>query len=292
MDPLVSVLMITYRHELYIKDALGGVLMQDFDSPMELIIADDCSPDRTENEIVDYLDGHPKKHIVKYTKHSFNKGINCNFLWALNECRGEYIALCEGDDFWTDRHKLQKQVDFLKTNLRYSACFHDCDVLYTENKIMRPNSSAANYFNTIDFNFELLCKNIVINTCTIVFRKDCLIIPITLNPFVIDRLIFQLLSLKGEIRFLKENMAVYRLHPGGITRIKLSNSQVLKIINRWHFLDEFTNFKFHKLIKFEKRKIKYSFDFQQNRKDLLKSLWIRMLYIDVVIYFLFKKILK
>ena len=115
-NTLVSVVMITYNHEKYIQQAIEGVLMQKINFHIELIIADDTSPDQTENIVKKIIVEHPNGHWIKYTKHKFNKGVSKNFTWALKQAKGKYIALCEGDDYWTDPLKLQKQVDFLEEN--------------------------------------------------------------------------------------------------------------------------------------------------------------------------------
>lgn len=117
-QPMVSVVMITYAHEKYVKQAIEGILMQECDFDVELIIANDCSPDNTES-VVKSFSNHPKYSWIKYTKHTTNKGMMPNFIWALQQSSGKYIALCEGDDYWTDSLKLQKQVDFLEKNPEY-----------------------------------------------------------------------------------------------------------------------------------------------------------------------------
>ena len=117
--PIVSVVMITYNHEKYIQQAVEGVLMQQTDFPIELIIADDASPDQTEKIVTTIKKKHPNGNWIKYTRHLQNKGMTENFMWALGQAQGKYIALCEGDDYWTDPYKLQKQVDFLEANEEY-----------------------------------------------------------------------------------------------------------------------------------------------------------------------------
>ena len=119
LTPTVSVVMITYNHEAYIQQAIEGVLMQECDFKVELIIADDNSPDNTEVVVKKILSEHSKASWIKYTKHNANKGMNSNFIWATKQCKGKYIAICEGDDYWTDSNKLQKQVDFLEKNKDY-----------------------------------------------------------------------------------------------------------------------------------------------------------------------------
>jgi glycosyltransferase involved in cell wall biosynthesis len=128
--------MITYNHENYIKQAIEGVLMQETDFEFELVISNDNSPDNTEKVIQDIIATHPKAHCIRYIKREPNLGMLNNSRQTLKECKGEFIAVCEGDDYWTDPCKLQKQVDFLEANKDFVLCFHG--------------------FNTVDENDEVL----------------------------------------------------------------------------------------------------------------------------------------
>lgn len=98
--------------------------MQEVDFEVELIIADDASTDRTGEIVQSFIDSHPRGFWIKYTRYSVNKGMMGDFIWAMNQCKGEYIALCEGDDFWTELMKLKKQVDFLAKNQDFSLVSH------------------------------------------------------------------------------------------------------------------------------------------------------------------------
>lgn len=122
--PLVSVVMITYAHENYIKQAIEGVLMQEYQGEIELIVSNDKSPDATDEVIKKIIAEHPNGNWIKYTNHTENLGMMPNFIWALQQAKGEYIAACEGDDYWIDTLKLQKQVDFLKNNADFIICGH------------------------------------------------------------------------------------------------------------------------------------------------------------------------
>ena len=121
---MVSICCITYNHENFIRDAIEGFLMQQTNFDYEIIIANDCSPDNTDSFVKKYINNHPKGKLIKYFRHDKNIGVMPNFIFALKQCTGKYIALCEGDDYWTDPYKLQKQVDFLEANLDYTICFH------------------------------------------------------------------------------------------------------------------------------------------------------------------------
>jgi glycosyltransferase involved in cell wall biosynthesis len=132
-DPIVSVCMITYGHEKYIREAIEGILMQECDFEVELVIANDCSPDATDKIVQDLLQNHPRASWIKYIKHQENMGMMPNFVFAMKECKGKYMALCEGDDYWTDPLKLQKQVGFLEANPEYVLSFHNSEVIYSVN---------------------------------------------------------------------------------------------------------------------------------------------------------------
>lgn len=127
---MVSVDMITYGHEKYIRQAIEGVLMQQTNFEVEIIIADDCSPDRTKDIVEDIINNHPRGNIIKYFRHNKNLGMQANGMFAVQQCTGKYIALCEGDDYWTDPLKLQKQVDVLEQHLNINICSHPSLRLY------------------------------------------------------------------------------------------------------------------------------------------------------------------
>ena len=113
----VSVIMITYGHEKYIKQAVESILNQKTNFLYEVIISDDNSPDNTESVINKIIKENPNGTKINYKKHTSNKGMNENYFWSVTKCRGELIAVCEGDDYWTDPLKLQNQFNFLKKNM-------------------------------------------------------------------------------------------------------------------------------------------------------------------------------
>lgn len=107
----VSVCMITYGHEKFIGQAIESVLMQQTNFAIELLIANDHSLDNTDQQIRHYIATHPKGHLIKYILREKNWQMMPNFINALQQCSGKYIALCEGDDYWTDPNKLQRQYE-------------------------------------------------------------------------------------------------------------------------------------------------------------------------------------
>lgn len=119
--PKVSVVTITYGHSRYILDTIEGVIMQHYNGPIQFIIANDSSPDNTHEIVKEYFakNSVPENFEILYARHETNKGMKSNLIWALQQATGKYIALCEGDDYWTHSHKLEKQVKFLEDNMDY-----------------------------------------------------------------------------------------------------------------------------------------------------------------------------
>ena len=206
---MVSVLMITYGHEKYIRQAIEGVLMQETDFDFELIVANDNSPDNSDKVIVDLIENHPKGKLIKYIDRKNNIGMQANFSDAYSNCSGKYIANCEGDDYWTDPYKLQKQVDFLEANPDYVLSFHKV-------KILQPNGELVEDFITkVPENYEtqetLARLGNYIHTPSVVFRNIIKEFPseFSLTP-IGDYFLYMLLSEHGKLKYSEEEMAVYR----------------------------------------------------------------------------------
>jgi glycosyltransferase involved in cell wall biosynthesis len=211
-DIRASVVCVTYRHEKYIGRALDGFLMQKTGFDFEIIVADDCSPDGTAGIIREYQARFPQK--IKPVLRDKNIGANRNFNDALYRARGRYIALCEGDDYWTDPGKLQRQVDFLESHPDYSLCFHRVKLLYRfpwlhwpwSNRRQRETTSLAD-----------LCRKNYIYTASAVFRN---LFKEPLPPWFetaapTDWPLYVLIARHGRIKYLNRTMAAYRIHQAG-----------------------------------------------------------------------------
>lgn len=211
-NPLVAVYMVTYNHEKFIAQAIESVLMQKTNFPIKLFIGEDCSIDGTAAIAKEYSKKYPE--LIEARCNNVNIGMVPNAIKTLEECRGKYIAFCEGDDYWIDPYKLQKQIDFLEGNPSYSSCAHQCTVIAGENN---EKGFPYNIPDKADFRTEDLLGNRHFHTGSFVFRSSVMNDrPIPDNITSADRAIFFLCSLFGPIRFLNETMAVYRKHPGGI----------------------------------------------------------------------------
>lgn len=244
-SPKVSVCMITYGHEKFIEEAINGVLMQECNFEIEIIISNDFSFDNTNKIVNSFIETHPRGHLIKYTMQSKNMGMMPNFIWALEKCKGKYTALCEGDDYWTDPLKLQKQIDFLDKHEDYILSFHDVDIQNTR----KNNNRTYRMIGSLDKNSletNDLLKPWFMPTCSVVFRKlENFSLPkwFALTPNG-DKALLLLLSLEGKFKYLNEIMGVYRKHDNGISVSYTSYTHVFSMIHLYQNFNEYTNNKF------------------------------------------------
>lgn len=174
-SPLVSARIITYNHEPYIARAIEGVLMQETDFPIELVIGEDCSTDRTRDIVFEYQKKYPE--IIRVVTSEHNVGSYQNGLRTTNACRGKYIAYCEGDDYWTDPLKLQKQVDFLEANPDCGMVHSDGDYFYVKKKkLIKSYINSKNVdLNSVNNIFSAIIEsNYPVITCSVCLRRDLL----------------------------------------------------------------------------------------------------------------------
>ena len=223
--PIVSVCTTTYNHELFIAEAIESFLMQETNFPFELVIDEDCSTDSTANVILKYAKEYP--NIIKANIRQKNVGAKINWIEGLRRAKGKHIALCEGDDYWTDPLKLQKQVGFLTGNQSYFACFHDCIQVYDEGKdnaIQQLKIGNRKIETEVDLLSIIEENNIA--TASILYRNTIKDIP---NFFTQsskgDYSLMVIIASLGKIKYLPEVMSAYRVHAGGIWS---SKSQMYK----------------------------------------------------------------
>jgi len=214
--PKATVCMITYNHGEYLLKAVEGVLSQETTFDFQLLISDDLSTDSTKENVQEYLKDHPKGERVKYICRSENLGAMRNFRKTLSEADGEYVAICEGDDYWTDPSKLQKQVEYLDAYPGASGCFHNVHVL-TDGSCEELFVDGA--LPEKDYLLEDLFKEWFIPTCSMVYRRNS--VP-SLPDWVDhsrhgDLSLWLHLGLAGPLHYLPNVMGVYRKHGGGIS---------------------------------------------------------------------------
>jgi glycosyltransferase involved in cell wall biosynthesis len=213
-NPLVSICCITYNHASYIRNCLDGFLMQKTNFPYEILINDDCSTDGTTDIIREYENEHP--NILKpiyHDENQYQKGVRrilANFVYP--KAKGKYIAICEGDDYWTDSYKLQKQVDFLEMHHGYS-------MVCSNSKVVTKDGEINSWIDGTGGSRTLPTEEIImrggeyIPTASIIYRNgllddypDC-----CKKCHVGDYPLQIYLSLKGKIYYFEEKMVVYRL---------------------------------------------------------------------------------
>lgn len=216
--PKVSVVTITYGHEKYITKTLDGVLMQQYDGSIEFIIANDNSPDGTDVVVKNYFKENPipANFEIRYTKHETNKSMMPNFNWALQQATGKYIALCEGDDYWTDPLKLHKQVEFLEKNEEFGLVHTNYKYYYSKNSEYKVHMPQARYDRISENDYYVNTGDM--RTCTVVFRSRFLaeISKLMSQSFmqaavIGDRPLFLLVSKLSKIYFLKDITSVYHI---------------------------------------------------------------------------------
>lgn len=218
--PLVSVLMLTYKHDQFICQAITSVLDQKCDFEFELIVADDSSPDNTEAIVASVIQSHPKGHCVKYNRHKRNIGMQRNADFVLKAAKGKYVAICEGDDYWSDVLKLQMQVNFLERNSEYGLVHHEADYLYhQENKLIQNYHRSKKIIVSSGLVFNELLKHNNIFTLTVVFRRDLIERYFSINENVrysflmSDYVMWLQFSQHCQFHYIDKSMAVYRVLP-------------------------------------------------------------------------------
>ncbi len=209
----LSICCITYNQEKFIAQALDGFLMQHTDFDFEIIVGDDCSTDNTAIICMEYQKKYPRR--ISLIRHKKNIGMMPNFIQTLSQCTGKYIALCEGDDYWCDENKLQKQVDFLEANSEYSVCFHKVIELINGQLV---NSKTNTSLEEETYTITQLAKGNFIHTPSVIFRNKLFTeFPQWFNISPVGDYVLHMLNARhGAIKYFPQPMAVYRSHNGGI----------------------------------------------------------------------------
>ena len=216
--PKVSIVCLAYNAAPYIREALEGFLQQKTNFTIEILIHDDASTDGTAEIIRDYANKNPGLiRAVCQSENQLSKGVvaSSTFLWPL--IRGKYVAVCEADDYWTDLHKLQKQVDWLDAHPESSVCFHPVVVHFEDGS--RKDSLYPSPKDCPDgFTFKGLLRHNFIQTNSVMFRWKLKgregDVPTGIAPR--DWFTNLLHAEQGPIGFLPEAMGVYRRHSGGV----------------------------------------------------------------------------
>lgn len=216
---IVAIWMVTYNHEKFIEQAIESVMSQETNFDFKLFIGEDCSTDNTCKICEKLNQKYPEK--IELHLHEKNVGANKNALQIYKQCfesGAKYVAMLEGDDYWTDPHKLQKQVDFLEANPDYVLSFHKV-------KILKPDGSLVPDFITkVPEHYEnqeaLARLGNYIHTPSVLFRNVIEELPkeFLLSP-IGDYFLYMLLAEHGKLKYLEDEMAVYRYGVGVISKM-------------------------------------------------------------------------
>jgi glycosyltransferase involved in cell wall biosynthesis len=217
--PLASVCMVTYNHEPYIAQAIEGALHQETDFPFEIVVGEDCSTDRTGDIVAQLQREHPD--TVRVTTSSQNVGSCANNLRTERACRGEFVAYCEGDDYWHDPRKLQKQVAFLRANPSYGLIHSDVNVEFVETgRLIHAVDRTTRLYDHDDGDvyLGLLAGTYHVWTPSACVRKDLLEQIVAANPSELQQSRFMMgdkprwleLARITQFKYLDEPTATYR----------------------------------------------------------------------------------
>lgn len=241
----VSVWMTAYNHEKYLAQCLDSVLMQKTDFDFDIILGEDCSTDKTREIALEYQKYHPDK--IKLFLPEKNTGMMQMDVATHVLCKGEYLALLNGDDYWTDENKLQIQADFLDANPDSVMCYHKAlveneDTGYTFETVYLENS------DTLPVESLLLGYNPVM-TPTVMIRNIISLPEWYCSMPYGDMLIYLLLVQKGKIRYIDRMMSLYRIHPGGNWQGETVYNNLLKDLRFYRVMNEKLGYVYDKQIR-------------------------------------------
>lgn len=236
---LVAIQCITYNHEKYLADALEGFVMQKTNFPFVAIVHDDASTDGTADILRKYAEKYPDIiHPIYETENQYSKrdgSLGRIMDTAVDATGAKYIALCEGDDYWTDPLKLQKQVDFLESHPDYSMCFHNVEV-------ESPNESNKKMYQHLEereFLAEEVYKKWTIPTCTVLYRYDMWEKRRKISPnapiIFGDIVLFLSMAEQGRLYCLNFKGGVYRRHEGGAS-VKTNKLALQRVLAQYQWM--------------------------------------------------------
>lgn len=257
--PLVSVLMLAWNHAPYIRQSIESIVCQQCDFDFELIIGEDQSSDDTLAICRSFQREFPS--MVRLVTSSDNVGMHRNFARIWHKARGEFIAFCEGDDFWTDPEKLRRQVEWMKCNPTYTLCGSPTNII-RENTRDEWEVSGTIVPPIIKQSYSL--KDLIpfysFHTSSIILRKSKVGFPTWLwQQYCIDRPLYLLCAEQGPVGYLPDVMSVYRLHGDGNWSPISWLEKAQKGINLFNALDRHFSNKYHSLFQLTIAQVVWSY---------------------------------
>ncbi len=253
----VTVLLVTYNHEAYIRQALDSLFGQVIEGPVELVIADDYSSDRTLAIIKKYM-GKDERFQFKYLDSTENLGITKNYQRGFAACSGEYVAVLEGDDYWISPFKLQRQNNFLDAHWECDLCSVNFFVFEESRLYFYPRTKVGNGHRLISAR-NLIADHVASNFSTCMYRKSALdALPEGLFEMVsYDWIVNICIARDSLIGFLEEPMSVYRLHPAGAWTQMPHIQKLAAQLDMIPSYDSLTKYIFHREFEVLSDKLRY-----------------------------------
>lgn len=275
----VSIVCNAYNHEKYIRDALEGFVNQKTNFNFEVLIHDDASTDGTADIIREYEKKYPD--IIKpiyQTENQYSKGFKISIDYQIPRIKSKYVALCEGDDYWTDPLKLQKQYDFMESHVDYTMCA--CSTVWLDMKTGKEQNKCTTPFDR-DVSLEEIVlekKGRVFQYATFFLKSEIFtIIPKWRCSFGVGDLpVCIYAAINGKVHMLSDVMAVYRYNAEGSWSSRIENSEhrtkaMMKVISGYNDFNESTDYKYNALITKRIKIIKYNLARRNNDYKALKS---------------------
>lgn len=302
-EPLVSVCITTYNHENYIKQALDSVLAQEADFDFEILIGEDDSSDNTRAICIEYAEKYPdkirlflndRKNVIYIDEIATGRW---NFINNIKHAKGKYVAIIEGDDYWTDKKKLQYQANLLTEKPGCSICFHDAQILFEETNVYCEFSThlIKSYGhnplaggNIIEFGIKEIFEKWMMPTASIMYRRESLdsLPKWFCKIFSGDRAMQLLLADKGQVIYLNRKMCVWRRHSQGLSNYIDGVWLQKNKLNIFHEFNKYKNYKYDELlsIRFAKALEQISYGGEENSINIKVNKSIKPLLISMNYY--------
>jgi glycosyltransferase involved in cell wall biosynthesis len=258
--PTLSIVMIAYDMERFIRQAIDSVLAQRVDFDYELVIGEDRSTDRTREIILEYAARWPDR--IRPILRDVNLGMNRNFVETLRQARGRFVALLDSDDYWTSPDKLQRQMDFLRSHPECSICFHNTLVVYEDGSVpthpfhvARPEHLISRRVPKPISTLADLAAGNFMQTCSVMFRAGLYgeLPDWYLEMPTFDWPLHVLNAEHGSIGYIDELLGAYRVHPAGFWSMQMARyrqlSDIESMIHGYQLIDRYTRRRYHDTIR-------------------------------------------
>jgi len=252
--PMVSVFVLTYKHEIFIRQCLDGILMQKTNFQFEILLGEDDSPDKTREICIEYANKYP--NTIRLFLHDRTNVIHIggiptgryNFLYNLKQAKGKYIALCEGDDYWIDPLKLQKQVEFLERNKDYNLSVGRYKIYNQKTKELSLPDEMVNPNKKHTYLLKDYLKAKFSQTSTFVMRNNFTLPDWFSEVYLGDQSLVVISVRENKIHYDSRFLSVYRTHPNSVSSKISIPSKFNKYLLFYRNVNAYTNRKYEAIL--------------------------------------------